>query len=97
MTRAAVVLAAGMGTRMKSVKPKVMHAVAGRPILGHVVAALRCAGVERIVVVTAPGMADVRAYAEALGAATAVRTSSSAPVMPRSAPERRWPISTARC
>ena len=37
---AAVVLAAGMGTRMKSALPKVMHAIAGRPMIGHVLANL---------------------------------------------------------
>jgi bifunctional UDP-N-acetylglucosamine pyrophosphorylase/glucosamine-1-phosphate N-acetyltransferase len=68
-----VILAAGMGTRMKSARPKVMHAVAGRPILGHVIAAMRDAGVERVVVVIAPGMDDVRAYAQALGAETVVQ------------------------
>jgi bifunctional UDP-N-acetylglucosamine pyrophosphorylase / glucosamine-1-phosphate N-acetyltransferase len=73
MTRAAVILAAGMGTRMKSAKPKVMHAVAGLPILGHVVAAVRGAGVERIVVVTAPGADELSAYARSLGAETAVQ------------------------
>jgi bifunctional UDP-N-acetylglucosamine pyrophosphorylase / glucosamine-1-phosphate N-acetyltransferase len=73
MTRAAVILAAGMGTRMKSATPKVMHAVAGLPILGHVVAAVRGAGVERIVVVTAPNADELCAYASALGAETAVQ------------------------
>ncbi|HVU19350.1 MAG TPA: bifunctional UDP-N-acetylglucosamine diphosphorylase/glucosamine-1-phosphate N-acetyltransferase GlmU [Rhizomicrobium sp.] len=73
MTRAAVILAAGMGTRMKSVKPKVMHAVAGLPILGHVIAAARGAGATRIVVVTASGMQDVRDYAASLGAESAVQ------------------------
>src|ERR1700742_3175002 len=73
MTRAAVILAAGMGTRMKSAKPKVMHAVAGLPILGHVIAAARGAGVERIVVVTAPDAEAVRAYAMSLGAQTAIQ------------------------
>jgi bifunctional UDP-N-acetylglucosamine pyrophosphorylase/glucosamine-1-phosphate N-acetyltransferase len=73
MTRAAVVLAAGMGTRMKSAKPKVMHAVAGLPILGHVIAAARGAGVERVVVVTAPDAEQVRAYAMSLGAQTAIQ------------------------
>ena len=60
--RAGIILAAGQGTRMKSAKPKVMHAVAGRPILGHVIAALKGAGVSRIVVVTAPDAEEVRAY-----------------------------------
>jgi bifunctional UDP-N-acetylglucosamine pyrophosphorylase/glucosamine-1-phosphate N-acetyltransferase len=73
MTRAAVILAAGMGTRMKSATPKVMHRVAGLPILGHVTAAARGAGVARIVVVTAPDAGQVRAYAESQGAETVVQ------------------------
>jgi bifunctional UDP-N-acetylglucosamine pyrophosphorylase/glucosamine-1-phosphate N-acetyltransferase len=59
---------------MKSAKPKVMHAVAGRPILGHVIAALRGAGVERVVVVTAPGADEVRAYAAREGAESVVQS-----------------------
>ncbi|HEY8699010.1 MAG TPA: bifunctional UDP-N-acetylglucosamine diphosphorylase/glucosamine-1-phosphate N-acetyltransferase GlmU [Rhizomicrobium sp.] len=66
--RAGVILAAGEGKRMKSARPKVLHAVAGRPILGHVIAAMRGAGIERIVVVRAPGADAVRDYAESLGA-----------------------------
>jgi bifunctional UDP-N-acetylglucosamine pyrophosphorylase/glucosamine-1-phosphate N-acetyltransferase len=71
--RAAIILAAGQGTRMKSAKAKVMHAVAGRPILGHVIAAVRDAGVSRIVVVTAPGADDVRAYAAGEGADSVIQ------------------------
>lgn len=73
MKRAAVILAAGMGTRMKSSLPKVMHKVAGRPILGHVIAAVREAGVARIVVVTAPSAEAVRAYAAAEGAESVIQ------------------------
>jgi bifunctional UDP-N-acetylglucosamine pyrophosphorylase/glucosamine-1-phosphate N-acetyltransferase len=50
-----------------------MHAVAGRPILGHVIAAMRGAGIERIVVVTAPSFGEVRAYAARLGAESAIQ------------------------
>lgn len=71
--RAGVVLAAGQGTRMKSAKPKVMHAVAGRPILGHVVAALKGAGAGQIVVVTAPDAEAVRNYAASLGAESVIQ------------------------
>jgi bifunctional UDP-N-acetylglucosamine pyrophosphorylase/glucosamine-1-phosphate N-acetyltransferase len=73
MARAAVILAAGMGTRMKSAKPKVMHAVAGLPILGHVVAAIRGAGVSRIVVVSAPSMDEMRGYVTSLGCENAIQ------------------------
>jgi len=72
--RAGIILAAGQGTRMKSAKPKVMHAVAGRPILGHVIAALKGARVERIVVVTAPNADEVRAYAAREGAESVVQS-----------------------
>jgi len=58
---------------MKSATPKVMHKVAGLPILGHVITAARGAGVERIVVVTSPDGAMVRAFAEAQGAQTVVQ------------------------
>lgn len=48
---AAVILAAGQGTRMKSALPKVLHEVAGLPMLAHVVRAAQRAGAARIVVV----------------------------------------------
>jgi len=73
MARACVILAAGQGTRMKSATPKVMHAVAGLPILGHVIAAARGAGAERIVVVVAPGAEEVKAFAAKHGVQTAVQ------------------------
>jgi len=58
---AAIVLAAGQGTRMKSDRPKVMHAVGGRPLIGHVLAGLAETAIERIVVVIGPGMDEVKA------------------------------------
>ena len=56
---AAIVLAAGQGTRMRSRLPKVMHKVAGLPLIGHVLAGLaplRCA---HEIVVIAPNMSDL--------------------------------------
>ncbi len=49
MSTAAIVLAAGAGTRMKSKKPKVAHEVLGKPLVRWVVDAAREAGVERVV------------------------------------------------
>ena len=48
---AAVVLAAGDGTRMLSQIPKVVHSLYGKPLIGHVLDAVRNAGIQRIVVV----------------------------------------------
>jgi bifunctional UDP-N-acetylglucosamine pyrophosphorylase / glucosamine-1-phosphate N-acetyltransferase len=70
---AAVVLAAGLGTRMKSNLPKVMHPVCGKPMLGHVLDLLDDLGIDRRVVVSGPGMDAVAALAEAAGAAVAVQ------------------------
>ena len=51
-----VVLAAGKGVRMRSDKPKVLHAIAGRSMLGHTLATALAAGASRLAVVVAPGM-----------------------------------------
>jgi bifunctional UDP-N-acetylglucosamine pyrophosphorylase/glucosamine-1-phosphate N-acetyltransferase len=71
--KAAIILAAGMGTRMKSATPKVLHRIAGRPILGHVMAAARGAGATQIVVVTSPDGGAVRDYAAKEGAETVIQ------------------------
>ena len=52
---ACVVLAAGQGTRMKSDLPKVLHPVAGVPIIRHVLNVCEALSPERIVVVVSPG------------------------------------------
>ncbi len=51
MGTAAIVLAAGAGTRMKSKKPKVAHEVLGRPLVSWVLEAAKQAGVEQMVAV----------------------------------------------
>src|SRR5439155_16314298 len=47
-----IVLAAGLGTRMRSQTPKVLHLLAGRPLLSPVLGALRGAGARPIVVLS---------------------------------------------
>ena len=51
---AVVILAAGLGTRMKSDLPKVLHGVCGRPMLSYVIDAALSVSPERVVVVTGP-------------------------------------------
>lgn len=50
-----VILAAGQGKRMNSQLPKVLHPLAGKPLLAHVVAAARALSPEKIVVVIGHG------------------------------------------
>lgn len=56
----AVVLAAGMGTRMKSDLPKVLFPVLGRPMIDYVLDALASAGIERTIVVVGYRADDVK-------------------------------------
>src|SRR3954470_9261413 len=56
---AAIVLAAGKGTRMKSALPKVLHRIAGRSMVGHVLDNLAALKVAKTAVVIAPGMDSV--------------------------------------
>ena len=55
-----VILAAGLGKRMHSRLPKVLHALAGRPLLSHVIDAARALSASRIVVVYGHGGEQVR-------------------------------------
>ena len=60
----AIVLAAGEGTRMRSARPKVLHAIAGRSLLGHVLDAVFEAGGTVTAVVVGPGAEAVAAEAK---------------------------------
>lgn len=60
-----IVLAAGMGTRMNSDLPKVLHKVAAAPLLHHALAAGRALEPSRIVVVTGHGAEEVARAAQA--------------------------------
>jgi bifunctional UDP-N-acetylglucosamine pyrophosphorylase/glucosamine-1-phosphate N-acetyltransferase len=66
-----VILAAGLGKRMHSRLPKVLHALAGRPLLAHVVETARALGASRIVIVDGHGGDAVRAAMSGPGLAYA--------------------------
>src|SRR5579863_8215012 len=87
----AIVLAAGDGKRMRSRVPKVLHELAGRSLLAHVLASAAEAGADALAVVVAPGqdavVAEVKRVAPqaqifvqttALGTAHAVLAAKSA-------------------
>lgn len=58
----AIILAAGQGTRMKSTQPKVLHKLAGKPMIHHVVQAALDAGAKDVVVVVGHGRDEVTRY-----------------------------------
>lgn len=87
----AIVLAAGLGTRMRSDLPKVLHPVGGLPMAGHVMNAVGKAGADRLALVVGPDMpalenmakviapgASVHIQRDRLGTAHAVRAAEEA-------------------
>lgn len=102
MSITALILAAGKGTRMKSSLPKVLHPVAGKPMVCHVVDAVRQAGIQRVAVVVGFGADQVRAVLDdvifvhqdrqlgtghaVIAAAGAIKDSSWVLVLPGDAP-----------
>ncbi len=58
----AILLAAGQGTRMKSNLPKVLHAVAGKPMIWHALEAIKQSTTEKPVVVVGHGADEVTKY-----------------------------------
>ncbi|KFG92016.1 Bifunctional protein GlmU [Sphingobium herbicidovorans NBRC 16415] len=70
---AVIILAAGQGTRMKSAKHKVLHPVAGRPMLLHLLSSIAELKPERQVVVVGAGREQVEAAVYGTGAVIAVQ------------------------
>jgi bifunctional UDP-N-acetylglucosamine pyrophosphorylase/glucosamine-1-phosphate N-acetyltransferase len=81
---AAVVMAGGLGTRMKSATPKHLHALLGRRMVDWVIRAARDAGVRRVVVVASPETAalfdglEVAVQQTPLGTGDAVQSARAA-------------------
>lgn len=79
----AIVLAAGLGTRMNSRVPKVLHEILGKPIIAHIFDSLRDAGVKEVITVAGYGSdqlrevvkdAEVVVQKKLLGSGDAVKT-----------------------
>ena len=70
---AAIILAAGKGTRMKSDLHKVLHPIAGRPMLLHLIDSVQALNPSDIVVVTGAGREQVEAAVSPLGVKTALQ------------------------
>lgn len=60
MAHAVVILAAGLGTRMKSKLPKVLHPLLGKPLVGYCIDTAFASGAEKVVVVIGHGAEQVR-------------------------------------
>jgi bifunctional UDP-N-acetylglucosamine pyrophosphorylase/glucosamine-1-phosphate N-acetyltransferase len=84
---AVVILAAGKGTRMKSAMSKVMHPIAGVPMIKHIITTAESLNPKKIIVVLAPDMKDVESVAlphsiaiqkEQLGTGHAIKTAVAA-------------------
>ena len=70
---AAVILAAGQSTRLKSKRSKVLHPLAGRPVVSYPIAAARGAGIREIIVVRGPAQEDLRLWLGERGIREAVQ------------------------
>ncbi|GAA0938660.1 bifunctional UDP-N-acetylglucosamine diphosphorylase/glucosamine-1-phosphate N-acetyltransferase GlmU [Pseudonocardia zijingensis] len=88
---AAIVLAAGEGTRMRSAVPKVLHPIGGRSLLGHAVHAVAALEPEHLVVVVGAGAEQVREAIKGMEAALA------RPVLVAEQHERRGTGHAVRC
>ena len=56
---ACVILAAGKGKRMKSRKPKILHTLAGRPIIEHAIGSVACLTPSKVVLVVSPELENI--------------------------------------
>lgn len=76
---AVVVLAAGEGTRMRSAVPKVLHAIGGRSLVGHALAAARSIGPDHLAVVVRHGRDRVVEHVRELDPAVVIADQDDVP------------------
>ena len=69
-----VILAAGQGTRMRSDTHKVLHPIAGKPMLLHLLSTVESLGADRRVVVVGKGREQIEEALEGLGVSTALQS-----------------------
>lgn len=70
---AVLILAAGQSTRFKSKKTKVLHSLAGRSVLSHVLSTAKSLGAEKVVVVRGNGPDDLKSFLEENGVSSVVQ------------------------
>ena len=75
---AAIILAAGRGTRMRSQWPKVMHKIAGFPMIQHVIGQAKTVGLSPLCTVIAPDMQPLADFARACDASMRIATQTEA-------------------
>ena len=76
---AVVVLAAGEGTRMKSATPKVLHEIAGLPLIGHVLSTAHSLGADHVVAVLRHEREQIENYVKAFYPTTSVALQDAVP------------------
>jgi bifunctional UDP-N-acetylglucosamine pyrophosphorylase / glucosamine-1-phosphate N-acetyltransferase len=76
---AVVVLAAGEGARMKSNTPKVLHEIAGLPLIGHVLSTAHALGADHVVAVLRHEKAAIESYIHAFHPGTLIATQDATP------------------
>ena len=77
---AVVVLAAGEGTRMKSATPKVLHEIAGLPLIGHVLSTAHSLGADHVVAGLRHERERIENYAKAFYPSTTIAIQDEVPL-----------------
>ena len=93
---AVIILAAGQGTRMRSDTHKVLHPIAGRPLLLHLLDRVDALGADRRVVVVGKGRDQVEAASPAAMSSSHSRPAEGHGPRRSAGRQARWTATTAR-